>query len=89
MPPTFANGKICYIEMPATDIARSADFGGFGKYLSIALLISTCIASTNVWGQATAEISGTARDQSGAVLPGVENTRDANGNGRDSKLDHQ
>jgi hypothetical protein len=26
MPPTFANGKICYIELPATDIARSADF---------------------------------------------------------------
>ncbi|MBZ5566710.1 MAG: VOC family protein [Acidobacteriia bacterium] len=26
MPPKFANGKICYIEMPATDIARSADF---------------------------------------------------------------
>src|SRR5882724_9201323 len=26
MAPTFANGKICYIEMPATDIARSADF---------------------------------------------------------------
>jgi len=26
MPPTFANGKICYIEMPATDIARSAEF---------------------------------------------------------------
>ncbi|HEY6392127.1 MAG TPA: VOC family protein [Bryobacteraceae bacterium] len=26
MPPTFANGKICYIEIPATDIARSADF---------------------------------------------------------------
>jgi len=26
MPPTFANGKICYVEMPATDIARSADF---------------------------------------------------------------
>jgi len=25
MPPTTANGKICYIEMPATDIARSAD----------------------------------------------------------------
>jgi len=32
MPPTFANGKICYIEMPATDIARSAEFykGVFG-----------------------------------------------------------
>jgi predicted enzyme related to lactoylglutathione lyase len=24
--PNYANGKICYIEMPATDIARSADF---------------------------------------------------------------
>src|SRR5262247_1727650 len=27
---------------------------------------------TDVWAQATAQISGTARDQSGAVLPGVE-----------------
>ena len=26
MAPTTGNGKICYIEMPATDIARSADF---------------------------------------------------------------
>jgi uncharacterized protein len=26
MPPTFANGKICYIEIPATDIARSVEF---------------------------------------------------------------
>jgi uncharacterized protein len=26
MPPTTANGKICYIEIPAVDIARSADF---------------------------------------------------------------
>jgi uncharacterized protein len=26
MPPTFANGKICYIEMPATDTTRSAEF---------------------------------------------------------------
>jgi len=26
MPPTMVNGKICYIEMPATDIARSAEF---------------------------------------------------------------
>src|SRR2546430_2525627 len=24
--PTNANGKICYIEIPATDIARSSDF---------------------------------------------------------------
>jgi len=27
-----------------------------------------------IWAQATAEISGTVRDQSGAVLPGVEIT---------------
>jgi len=26
MPPTFANGKICYIEIPATDIEHSAAF---------------------------------------------------------------
>jgi predicted enzyme related to lactoylglutathione lyase len=26
MPPTLTNGKICYIEFLATDIARSADF---------------------------------------------------------------
>ena len=26
MPPTLANGKICYIEIPAIDIARSAAF---------------------------------------------------------------
>ena len=26
MSPASANGKICYIEMPATDVARSADF---------------------------------------------------------------
>jgi len=28
MPPTFGNGKICYIEIPATDIARSSEFYG-------------------------------------------------------------
>lgn len=26
--PTFSNGKICYIEIPAADIQRSADFYG-------------------------------------------------------------
>ncbi len=26
MPPTRAHGKICYIEMPTTDIQRSAEF---------------------------------------------------------------
>lgn len=28
MPPTLGNGKICYIQIPATDIQRSADFYG-------------------------------------------------------------
>jgi uncharacterized protein len=26
MPPTLANGKLCYLEIPATDIAASAEF---------------------------------------------------------------
>jgi uncharacterized protein len=26
MPPTLANGKICYIEIPTTDIVHSAEF---------------------------------------------------------------
>ncbi|MGZ4200222.1 MAG: VOC family protein [Thermoleophilia bacterium] len=32
MPPTQANGKVCYIEIPATDVQRSAEFyeGVFG-----------------------------------------------------------
>jgi len=26
MPPTLANGKICYVELPAVDVGRSAEF---------------------------------------------------------------
>jgi uncharacterized protein len=26
MSPTYGNGKICYLELPATDVARSAEF---------------------------------------------------------------
>ena len=36
-----------------------------------AFLFSGLICSA-LWGQATAQISGTVRDQSGALLPGVE-----------------
>ena len=32
------------------------------------------LATTGLWAQATAQISGTVRDQSSAVLPGVEVT---------------
>ena len=39
----------------------------------LASLLSV-IPCGDVWAQATAQISGTARDQSGAVLPGVEVT---------------
>ena len=46
------------------------------KTLLITLLMGLCIAvnCANLSAQATAQISGTARDQSGAVLPGVEVT---------------
>jgi predicted enzyme related to lactoylglutathione lyase len=35
MPPTFGNGKICYIEIPTQDIERSAEFYGqvFGWHI--------------------------------------------------------
>src|SRR5438093_2185577 len=32
----------------------------------------SCVSCSGVWGQSTAQVSGTVRDQSGAVLPGVE-----------------
>jgi predicted enzyme related to lactoylglutathione lyase len=55
MPPTFANGKICYIEMPATDVARSADFykGVFGWN------IRKRGDGSTAFDDATGEVSGT------------------------------
>ena len=45
------------------------------KHVVIILGLLICaFSSSNVWAQATAQISGTVRDQSGAVLPGVEVT---------------
>ena len=35
-------------------------------------LVSILFFSAIVWGQATAEIAGTVRDESGAVIPGAE-----------------
>ena len=43
------------------------------RFLSVGLLV-LALSSGVVWAQATAQISGTVRDQSGAVLPGVEIT---------------
>ena len=44
------------------------------RVLSVLLggLFICALSCSSVWAQATAQISGTARDQSGAVLPGVE-----------------
>src|SRR6185369_13319091 len=39
--------------------------------LAIFVLVATC---GDIWGQATAQISGSVKDQSGAALPGVEIT---------------
>src|SRR5437870_6120610 len=47
------------------------------KRISVALfiaLLGSTMACASVWAQATAQITGTVRDQSGAVLPGVEVT---------------
>jgi Carboxypeptidase regulatory-like domain/TonB dependent receptor len=41
------------------------------KLVSTGCLLSV-LACASLWGQATAQVSGTAKDQSGAVLPGVE-----------------
>src|SRR5436853_3977148 len=38
------------------------------------VLILSILSCGNMWPQATAQISGTVKDQSGAVLPGAEVT---------------
>jgi carboxypeptidase family protein len=44
-----------------------------GRALVLVIVLFAFIVSCgDVWAQATAQISGTAKDQSGAVLPGVE-----------------
>src|ERR1051326_7747209 len=45
---------------------------GLGRYLRIVLVFSLFASTGNLWAQATAQISGTAKHQSGAVLPGAE-----------------
>ena len=54
------------------------------KHISIVLLV-TCLASgltcASVWAQATAQISGTVTDPTGALIPGVEVTATQTGTG--------
>src|SRR2546422_8807687 len=52
-------------------------WGGKMKRASFVLgttLLFFALSSVDVWAQATAQISGSVRDQSGAVLPGAEVT---------------
>src|SRR5438128_11810778 len=66
--PTFANGKICYLEMPATDIARSAEFykGVFGWTIRRRGDGSTAFDDT------VNEVSGTwVRGRPAAAEPGL------------------
>jgi predicted enzyme related to lactoylglutathione lyase len=68
MPPTLANGKICYIEIPASDIARSADFYGqvFGWH------IRQRGDGHTAFDDGVGQVSGTwVRGRSPAVEPGL------------------
>jgi predicted enzyme related to lactoylglutathione lyase len=67
-PPTLANGKICYIEIPAVDIARSADFyeAVFGWNIRKRDNGSTAFDDT------TGQVSGTwVRGRPPSVQPGL------------------
>jgi len=55
MAPTLANGKICYIEIPATDIQRSADF--YKKVFGWA--VRTRGDGRTAFDDTTGEVSGT------------------------------
>src|SRR5436309_4294127 len=54
--------------------------GRIARWLLSGLVIAALSCSA-VWAQATAQISGTVKDQSGAVLPGVEITATQTGTG--------
>src|SRR5204862_5661409 len=51
----------------------------------VGVIVWTLLACTGLWAQATAEISGTIKDPSGAVLPGVEVTATQTATGQTRK----
>jgi len=55
MPPTLGNGKICYIQIPATDIALSADF--YNKVFGWS--IRTRSDGANAFDDGVGQVSGT------------------------------
>ena len=68
MPPTLANGKICYIEIPATDVRRSAEFYEKVFGWRIRKRGDGAIA----FDDTTGEVSGTwVKDRSPATSPGL------------------
>jgi predicted enzyme related to lactoylglutathione lyase len=68
MPPTLANGKICYIEMPAIDVRRSAEF--YEKVFGWRLRQRGDGAIA--FDDATGEVSGTwVRGRPPATAPGL------------------
>jgi hypothetical protein len=68
MPPTLSNGKICYIEMPATDIARSSDF--YKKVFG--WNVRTRGDGSVAFDDTTGEVSGTwVRGRPPAAQPGL------------------
>src|ERR1700745_638085 len=40
----------------------------------LCVIVCLWVGTTSIWAQATAQINGSVKDQSGAVLPGVEIT---------------
>jgi hypothetical protein len=68
MPPTLANGKICYIEIPATDVRRSAEF--YEKVFGWG--IRKRGDGSIAFDDATGEVSGTwIRGRPPATAPGL------------------
>jgi uncharacterized protein len=68
MPPTPSNGKICYIELPATDVLRSADFYKrvFGWN------VRTRANGSTAFDDATGQVSGAwVLDRPPATEPGL------------------
>ncbi len=51
------------------------------RRVGLFVLLISSVACADAWAQATAQMSGTVRDQSGAVLPGVEITATQTGTG--------
>src|SRR5689334_18404782 len=45
-----------------------------GLFMGLLVSLMTLATSSSLWAQATAQISGTVKDSSGAVLPGAEIT---------------